>query len=312
MALLDECKEAHGGLCVAMSSSTLTILYRGPLSSCNYACNYCPFAKREETDEELETDRAALERFLTWTRSFNGTLSVFFTPWGEALVRGWYRDALATLSQQENIRRTSIQTNLSAGPAWLERANPSKVGIWATWHPTETPLERFLPRVLAYRSRGVSLSVGVVGFREHFEGIQALRSALPEDIYLWINANKREQNYYAEKDKEFLRSIDPHFAFNETAHETFGALCHAGHTVLSVRGDGTAQRCHFIATPLGNLYEPGFLATLRPSPCSNQQCGCHIGYVHLERLHMYELFGEGVMERVPRDFGAKRRLPLAG
>ena len=24
----------------------LSILYRGPLSSCNYACGYCPFAKR--------------------------------------------------------------------------------------------------------------------------------------------------------------------------------------------------------------------------------------------------------------------------
>ena len=27
----------------------LSILYRGPLSSCNYGCEYCPFAKHRET-----------------------------------------------------------------------------------------------------------------------------------------------------------------------------------------------------------------------------------------------------------------------
>ena len=40
----------------------LSILYRGPLSSCNYACDYCPFAKRKESYAQLEVDRRALER----------------------------------------------------------------------------------------------------------------------------------------------------------------------------------------------------------------------------------------------------------
>ena len=31
----------------------LSILYRGPLSSCNYDCAYCPFAKRRETPAQL-------------------------------------------------------------------------------------------------------------------------------------------------------------------------------------------------------------------------------------------------------------------
>jgi sulfatase maturation enzyme AslB (radical SAM superfamily) len=44
----------------------LSILYRGPLSSCNYGCEYCPFAKREESYAQLETDRVALLRFVAW------------------------------------------------------------------------------------------------------------------------------------------------------------------------------------------------------------------------------------------------------
>ena len=37
------------------------VLYRGPLSSCNYGCVYCPFAKKNEAYAELAGDRAALE-----------------------------------------------------------------------------------------------------------------------------------------------------------------------------------------------------------------------------------------------------------
>ena len=42
----------------------LTILYRGPLSSCNYSCNYCPFAKTKNTKAELAADTEKLNRFV--------------------------------------------------------------------------------------------------------------------------------------------------------------------------------------------------------------------------------------------------------
>lgn len=38
---------------------------------------------------------------------------------------------------------------------------------------------------------------------------------------------------------------------------------------------------------------------LAERPCSNDTCGCHIGYVHLDRLGLYATFGDGVLERVP-------------
>ena len=39
-------------------------------------------------------------------------------------------------------------------------------------------------------------SVGVVGLKEHFGEIEALRRELPPDVYLWVNAYKREPDYY--------------------------------------------------------------------------------------------------------------------
>ena len=67
---------------------TLSILYRGPLASCNYGCGYCPFAKRHDTREALARDYAALARFIDWIEARPADrFKVLFTPWGEALIR---------------------------------------------------------------------------------------------------------------------------------------------------------------------------------------------------------------------------------
>ncbi len=50
----------------------------------------------------------------------------------------------------------------------------------------------------------------------------------------------------------------------------------------------------------------------RCSGCPNQVCDCHIGYVHMRELPLYELFGDGVLERIPCQAPAPRRPPLDG
>ena len=59
------------------------------------------------------------------------------------------------------------------------------------------------------------------------------------------------------------------------------------------------RRCHFIREPLGNIYQPGFERALRERPCTNQTCDCHIGYVHLDELGLSDIYGPGILERIP-------------
>jgi MoaA/NifB/PqqE/SkfB family radical SAM enzyme len=278
----------------------LSILYRGPLSSCNYACSYCPFAKRVETAAELAHDRTCLERFVGWIGSRSReTLGVLFTPWGEALVRRWYQDALVTLTRWPQVQKAAIQTNLSCKLDWLDRCDKTRLALWCTFHPGETTRERFLARCRDLHFRGVRFSVGVVGLKEHMGEIAALRRELPAEVYLWVNAYKRQPDYYAPEAVAELTRIDPLFPVNNQLHQSRGEPCRAGATVISVDGDGTVRRCHFIREPIGNLYEPGFEQCLAERPCTNDACGCHIGYVHLDRLRLYQRFGDGVLERVP-------------
>jgi MoaA/NifB/PqqE/SkfB family radical SAM enzyme len=278
----------------------LSILYRGPLSSCNYACDYCPFAKRTEGRAELDRDRAALTRFTAWAAGrTTDELAVLFTPWGEALVRPWYQAALAELTRLPHVRRAAIQTNLSCKLDWVEACDKAALALWCTYHPGEVSCERFLANCRELRERGVRFSVGVVGLRDHLADIEALRAELPRDVYLWVNAYKREADYYPAEVVAQLTAIDPHFPTNNTRHASLGEPCRAGHQVISVDGDGVVTRCHFIKRSLGNLYEAGFERSLFDRPCTNETCGCHIGYVHLDRLRLSDVYGPNVLERIP-------------
>jgi hypothetical protein len=275
----------------------LTLLYRGPLASCDYDCPYCPFAKRRDTPAQLRADRAALERFTDWAAAQHDTLAVLFTPWGEGLTRSWYREAVVRLSHLPHVRRVAIQTNLSGRTAWLAAADPAKAALWCTYHPGQTPYGRFLARTRELAALGVRFSVGVVGLPEHLGAARQLRADLPAKHYLWVNA--AEGHTYTDAEAACWTALDPLFPFSRHPHRSAGLPCRTGESVVSVDGEGTVRRCHFVRDTLGNLYDGTFRAALAPRPCPLAVCDCHIGYVHLESLPLYDVFAGGVLERIP-------------
>jgi MoaA/NifB/PqqE/SkfB family radical SAM enzyme len=275
------------------------ILYRGPLSSCNYACGYCPFAKTRNTRAELEHDAECLRRFVAWVASRSEHIGVLFTPWGEAMIHRHYREAMRELSHLPNVWRVAAQTNLSFPIDSLNDCNRTTTALWTTYHPTETTIPSFTAKCFALREASIRHSVGVVGKKESFADIHKLRDALPPETYLWINAWKREPGYYSESDLAELRRIDPYFDFNTSPHTSLGLSCRSGHTAFTVDGAGDARRCHFIPQVIGNIYTHDFDQSLRPKPCTIAECRCHIGYVHLEHLRLDQIFGDGLLDVMP-------------
>ncbi|MEV0247630.1 STM4011 family radical SAM protein [Nocardia sp. NPDC050712] len=286
-------------LALGTRHTDLTILYRGPLASCDYDCPYCPFAKRRDSREQLRADRAALERFAGWVadQPADDRLSILFTPWGEGLVRSWYRRTLVELSRLPQVRRVAIQTNLSCRTDWLTEADPGTLALWCTYHPGQTPYERFTAKCADLADKGIRFSVGVVGFPEHLGAARRLRADLPEHVYLWVNAP--EGHELSAADAAAWSELDPLFEYSLHPHRSGGLPCRTGESVISVDGDGTVRRCHFVRTELGNLYDGSYRAALRPRACPLAVCDCHIGYVHLETLPLYDVFAGGVLERIP-------------
>jgi MoaA/NifB/PqqE/SkfB family radical SAM enzyme len=295
----------------------LDLLYRGPLASCNYGCAYCPFGKRKDDRDALARDRDAWSRFIGWiaARPASDRLGVLVTPWGEALIRRWYRDGLAQLSHLPQITRVAAQTNLSGPLDWLAGANPERLALWCTYHPAWTSEAEFVGRCRRLDAAGVRDSVGVVGQPDHLDAARSLRAALPAEVYVWINAVKARG--YSADEIATWRAIDPLFELNTQRWPSQGRACGAGERAIAVDGDGTMRRCHFIPQPIGNLYDPDWERALAPRPCTNLDCHCHIGYVHLDYLELDKVYAGGLLERVPvpeaRDAREARvRLPLAG
>ena len=279
--------------------SITRILYRGSLSSCNYACGYCPFAKTTNTREELDLDRDQLGRFVDWLATCNQPIGVMITPWGEAIIHSYYREAMIRLSWMEHVQRIAIQTNLSGHLDDLASARADRLAIWATFHPGETDMARFIQRCATLQQLRIRFSVGVVGFQKHFGDIAKLRESLPADVYLWVNVPKSSGISYTDEDIQFLQAVDPYFQWNAQRWPSRGKPCLTGLTSFTVDGNGDARRCHFVDDVIGNIYSNNIWSLLKPRECPNETCGCHIGYVHREDFGLDQLYGNNILERIP-------------
>ncbi len=278
----------------------LTLLYRGSLESCNYTCSYCPFAKRRDSRATLARDAAEVARFVAWAAAQERPLRVLFTPWGEALIRRHYREAMLGLAGLAHVSQVAVQTNLSGPLAWLADAPAGKVSLWCTYHPEQTTLARFVERTRRLEAMGVRYSVGVVARREHFDAIRELRQALPRGSTVWLNAyDRRGPGYYSEPELAWLEALDPWFRWQHSPPSSRGAPCRAGSETLSVDGDGELRRCHFIPTRIGNLYADRPEQVLQERRCSRLRCECFIGYAHRRDLPLQEQFGDGLLARIP-------------
>jgi len=247
---------------------------------------------------QLAADQRALSRFVTWVENSPHKLSLQFTPRGEALIFPWYREAAVRLSHQEHIKKVVFQTNLSGSLHWINRCNNGTLALWTTYHPGQVARGEFLDQLHRLDKCNIRYSVGMVGMKEHRLEIEAMRRALPETVYLWINAYKDEPGYYDDETIAFFQTIDPLFQINLEDHASLGEACRTGEQVICIIGDGDVQRCFFVPKSIGNIYTDALETILTPRPCPKRVCDCHIGYVHLDRLGLYDRFKEGLLERI--------------
>ena len=215
------------------------------------------------------------------------------------MIRNYYQESLQQLSWFTTVKKVSIQTNLSGSLDWTQRANPDSLSLWATFHPTETTVSKFLEKCQQLIQNNIRFSVGIVGKKENFPFIQQLKDILPSTIYLWVNAYKRQPNYYSVSETQWLQEIDPYFSLNNTIYQTKGKPCFAGESSISIDGTGNVTRCHFIKKSIGNIYQQSIDDILSSQPCTNDYCRCYIGYINLKELNLNEVYSNRILERIP-------------
>src|SRR5262249_45076167 len=146
------------------------------------------------------------------------------------------------LCEMPQVEGVTVQTNLSYDVgAFLDTLTVPKLALWTTYHPTEVSdgdREGLFARWELLRRRGVPFSVGIVGTRENLPHAVELRRRLDPSVYLWVNAYKREPDYYRPDELAAIRVIDPYFDLNNQHYPSLGRPCTAGQRAVYLDDEG--------------------------------------------------------------------------
>lgn len=261
------------------------IFYRGALTSCNYACSYCPFSKRTMTKAQRKKDESALWKFVEARKLETEKHAVQIVPYGEALIHEYYWRALAELSKIEAEEYTGCQTNLSFSVENMlqvyeeHQGRKEKLRLWCTFHPSMTSVEAFVEQCHKLQLAGISFCVGMVGDPEEIPALLELRKRLPASIYLWINKMDGRRKPYTTEEVEVFQSVDPYFFLQMQHRRADLQKCRKS---VFIEADDSRYFCNLHAAAKGSTTMEG---------CGRAECNCYLAYSNrtdIEELLFFE------------------------
>lgn len=276
------------------------IYFRSFLSSCNYSCSYCVFAKSSLND--VKKDINCLDKFCNFIQSteFLNKVSVFLTPYGEGLIHNHYIEGIARIALSPKTLYVSCQTNLSFNEDnFLEvlkayNVDFDKVKLWSSFHPEMVSADEFAAKVQKLK-KSIDLSVGIVAIPGSIEEVSSLRKALPEDVYMWINAKANEKTRYKKCEIDSLIKIDPLFNNELKKYRIQNDSCNCGTSSIFVNDRGDVYPCHINKEQLFNIYQKGYSKEFK---CNRNVCDCYVSYSNRKNSVLYKYFGKYTPVRV--------------
>jgi MoaA/NifB/PqqE/SkfB family radical SAM enzyme len=285
---------------------SLLVLFRTRLEWCNYTCGYCPWnaTAHRVPAEVFREDEGRVRRVVDRVAELPDPVEFFVTPKAEYLVLPYWREAVGRLLALPQVRRVTVQTNLSFDlRAFLEEVDAAKLALWTTFHPTEVhagAVEDLHAKWRLLLERGVPFSVGVVGTRENLPHLDELRRRLDRRVYLWVNAYQRERPYYTAGELAAIRRVDPYFDLNNQDFPSRGRPCTAGQRAVYLDDEGDLRRCFFVGDVLGNLFRDGWRRLAAPLACPRAGCHCYVGHMHIVDLDFRSVYGTDLAVRIPK------------
>lgn len=259
--------------------------YRGYLTSCNYACGYCPFSKRKMTEEQRRKDQEALDRFYLQMKAETEEHALLIVPYGEALIHKYYWVAMARFSQIPSEEYIGCQTNLSFPVEKMlsvyetSGGEKQKLRLWCTYHPSMTTVENFVMQCRQLEQAGIAYCVGAVGDPDEIFRIQELRKKLPDHVYVWINQMDGRKRRYTEEEMQSFQEIDPYFPLELKHYPADNSKCRKS---VFQEADGSRYFCNLHAAQAG----PSSRNT--NDTCRRKECSCYLAYCN--RTDVEELF----------------------
>ena len=278
---------------------------------CNFDCSYCVTSStRTAAGKKVWATvdgPVRYRRVLNWLADLDVRLRVRLSTNGEPFVSKDFLAGAARLSHAENLEFLEIVTNASYTKrqflSWVESVRVERLSVWATYHPTEIALDRFVEACRVAQDAGAFVVAHAILFPDNLDTFEALVESCQDaditiDTTMGINMNGQypEQGHVplAETHPDQLPYYHRHPAALQAVAQAVsdwnGRPCSAGHDYIRIDEKANIYRCGPYALigqePLGNVLDPDLSLELREAeyaPCrAHLPCICKEDYFHLE------------------------------
>ncbi len=277
-------------------------------SKCNFKCSYCIVAEQQDKFVSWSEDnyKIIINNLCEASFKFNIRLGVqgeFFA--NKTLIEGG-----RTLSNAESCVGVNLITNLSLNPKQFDKAfdgyNISKLGVVASYHPTEIKdIEAWL-ETACYMNDKADFSVVVVAYPPILDDLEEMVARLHKmgvhvavQAYIGKYMLKSYPEDYTEEEKQRIKAMiysrhDYEFFVNLKKPE----MCYAGSKSFFVNTvNGKVLSCGIPsmkdAKVIGNLLEnPNIDFLVDPMKCTSPRCLCDTENINTVVFHdNYERIG---------------------
>ena len=282
-----------------------------PENRCNYGCPYCSY-----TNESARAPLVAMQKRVTpeqweaaWENAYarHGEGWVYVTGGGEPTLHpGFMRLALA-VSRRHKL---SFDTNLSWSDenlaVFLSSADPRRVKLELSFHPSEVSLEDFVRKAKMIGAAGFMAQCRWVAYPAHVDRIaEYARGFLDAGLLFTVTPFKGEwdgkaypEAYTDEQRAAILNVVTTagegapveqvRHLLNQNTERPEGRSCRAGKDYLCVMPDGYAYRCQQYAMKgwerIGDFLSPDFAMAPDSAPCRARDCGHEFRWLEKEAL----------------------------
>jgi len=133
--------------------------FHGRFALCNYACPYCYYPTSVNKNVCFNYTIEKWER--AFKKHFGGKKTVFYFSYGEPTIQPHFYEVLEMIGRHKNWE-AKITTNLSVPLDKLMEtkvAKENRLNINASFHPTQTTIDKFLKQLSVLRKNNIEPSV---------------------------------------------------------------------------------------------------------------------------------------------------------
>jgi len=270
------------------SGEEIIIISPAPSRACNFRCAYC-YHHDHGFNKNTEATQQWSKAIITAADKIKRPIRFSAGAMGEPFFDPIWKETALKLVERDNVVSLAAASNLSMDiESFFDKADPAKVGIMASLHPSEfknhdDDFEAFLRRLKTLRNIGVSLVVNYVLTPDQVHSYPMYRSRI-SDLEIPMTSNvlrgpfrgKVYPEAFTEDEMAIVKLCydENSYIFDSQSHyrNPYGLECISGRVGFYLEYDGALYNCHFARQKIGSVYDEKLMARTQNGYCTATKC----------------------------------------